>query len=59
MMLLVPKRGFKDCPGFLNSPEGWGPKEGGNATSPLHPRGPQPGQSLNPRFGTRSIHGDP
>ena len=37
MMLLVPKRGFKDCPGFLNST--WGPKEGGNATSPLHPRG--------------------
>ena len=33
------KHGFKDCPGFLNSTGGRGPKEGGNATSPLHSRG--------------------
>ena len=28
MMLLVPKRGFKDCPGFLNSTGRLGPKRG-------------------------------
>ena len=39
MMLLVSKRGFKDCPVSSIAPEGWGPKEGGNATSPLHSRG--------------------
>ena len=38
-MCLVSKRGFKDCPGFLNSTGRLGPKEGGNATSTLHSRG--------------------
>ena len=33
------KRGFKDCPVSSIAPEGWGPKEGGNTTSPLHSRG--------------------
>ena len=28
MMLLVPKRGFKDCSGFLNSTGRLGPKRG-------------------------------
>ena len=28
MMLLVSKRGFKDCPGFLNSTARLGPKRG-------------------------------
>ena len=28
MMLLVSKRGFKDCPGFLNSTGRLGPKRG-------------------------------
>ena len=38
MMLLRAKRGFKNCPGFLNSAVRLG-EEGGNATSPLHSRG--------------------
>ena len=33
------KRGFKDCPGSLDSTRGLGPKEGRNATSPLHSQG--------------------
>ena len=33
------RRGFRYSAGLLNSTEGWGPKEGGNATSPLHSRG--------------------
>ena len=28
IMLLVSKRGIKDCPGFLNSTRGLGPKRG-------------------------------
>ena len=39
MMHHATKRGFKDCPGFLNSTGRLGPKEGENATSPLHSRG--------------------
>ena len=39
MMLLVPKRGFKDCPGFLNSTGRLGPKRGRKCYVTLHPRG--------------------
>ena len=42
MMLLVSKRGFKDCPGFLNSTARLGPKRGRFEMlilSPLHSRG--------------------
>ena len=39
IMYHATKRGFKVCPGSSIAPEGWGPKEGGNATSPLHSRG--------------------
>ena len=39
MMLHATKRGFNDCPVSSIAPERWGPKEGGNATSPLHSRG--------------------
>ena len=56
MMQHATKRGFKDCPGFLNSSGRLGPKEGGNATSPLHSRGsPTKGnkiRSQNLRYGS-------
>ena len=42
------------------APEGWGPKEGGNATSPLHSRGsPKEGeqnQKSKPRPGFTMMH---
>ena len=42
------------------APEGWGPKEGGNATSPLHSRGsPKEGeqnQKPKPRPGVTMMH---
>ena len=42
------------------APEGWGPKEGGNATSPLHSRGsPKEGeqnQKSKPRPGVTMMH---
>ena len=47
MMLHATKRGFNDCLVSSIAPEGWGPKEGGNATSPLHSRG-------SPTNGTKS-----
>ena len=39
MMHHATKRGFKIVPVSSIAPEGWGPKEGGNATSSLHSRG--------------------
>ena len=56
MMHHTTKRRFKDCPGFLNGTGRLGPKEGGNATSPLHSRGsPTKGDKIrtqNLRYGS-------
>ena len=42
------------------APEGWGPKEGGNATSPLHSRGfPTKGTKSEVKTYTRGPHDAP
>ena len=60
MMLHATKRGFKECPVSSIAPEGWGPKEGGNATSPLHSRGsPNNGTKSEDKVYARSHHDAP
>ena len=56
----IQRRGFKDSPGFLNSTVHWGPKEGRNATSPLHSRGsPKKGTKLKVKTYARGHHDAP
>ena len=60
MMLHGTKRGFKDCPVSSIAPERWGPKEGGNATSPLHSwRSPTNGAKSEVKTYARGHHDAP
>ena len=60
MMLHGTKRGFKDCPVSSIAPVGRGPKEGGNATSPLHSRGsPTKGTKSEDKVYARGHHDAP